>query len=271
MRRVKGQQPSSSRSTAGSTRSIPCTWGAQCSKNVRTGLNCETWRNRPSGRDWRPREGEAHVQEDCFRWEEEVGRPRGGGQWEQGPAGAGAGRAPAVNTGVGAQRWGPIPRGWRGRLLGGNPKQLTSNLLLHFLGVFCVSGPVFDRHSSSVLLERGGDVTFKTLAIWGLSCGTEWLQSAGLSCSQSCGILVHWPGLKPHPLHCKANPQPLDHQGSPQECYWKKKKKQFICLCPLKRQTTWELCIKYYLGLKWGLQCSIQHLRCLWETDSNRQ
>ena len=192
MRRVEGQQPSSSCSTAGSTRSFPLHRGGPVFQK------CQDWSELWNLREPPLREGLA----SSGGWSSCPGGlfQVGGGSGEapgRRAVGAGVGRAPAVNTGVGAQRWGPIPRGWRGRLLEGNPKQLPSDLLLHFLGVFCVSGPVFDRHSSSVLLERGGDVTFKTLAIWGLSCGIEWLQSAGLSCSQSCGILVHWPGLKP--------------------------------------------------------------------------
>ena len=36
-----------------------------------------------------------------------------------------------------------------------------------------------------------------------------------LSCSVTCGILVPQPGISPHPLHCKADSSPLDHQGIP--------------------------------------------------------
>lgn len=37
----------------------------------------------------------------------------------------------------------------------------------------------------------------------------------GLSCSAACGILFPNQGLNLHPLYCKADSLPLDHQGSP--------------------------------------------------------
>ena len=40
-------------------------------------------------------------------------------------------------------------------------------------------------------------------------------EACGLGCPAACGVLVPIQRSKPHPLHWKANSQPLDHQGSP--------------------------------------------------------
>ena len=37
----------------------------------------------------------------------------------------------------------------------------------------------------------------------------------GLSCLAACGILVPRPRIEPTSLHCKADSEPLEHQGSP--------------------------------------------------------
>ena len=60
-------------------------------------------------------------------------------------------------------------------------------------------------------------------AMWGLSCATQdlilWHVDSvvvvqGLSRLAACGILVPSLGSHPHPLHCKAASQPMDHEGS---------------------------------------------------------
>ena len=66
---------------------------------------------------------------------------------------------------------------------------------------------------------------FFFLVVSGLSCGIQDLSLRrmgsvvvvrGLSCPAACGILIPWPGIRPvHPMHCKADSLPLDHQGSP--------------------------------------------------------
>ena len=61
------------------------------------------------------------------------------------------------------------------------------------------------------------------LAMSGLSCVTQdltlWHVDSvvvvqGLSCLVACGILVPSLGSHPHPLHCKADSQPMGHEGS---------------------------------------------------------
>ena len=62
-----------------------------------------------------------------------MGRPRG-----RPAVGAEGGAGPSLEHRYG-QKSGAILRGWPRRLLEGNPKQLPSNLLLHFLGgLLCV-------------------------------------------------------------------------------------------------------------------------------------
>lgn len=61
----------------------------------------------------------------------------------------------------------------------------------------------------------------------GLSCVTQdltlWhvdsvVALQGLSCLAACGILVLSLGSHPHPLHCKTDSQPTDHEGSSHVC-----------------------------------------------------
>ena len=46
---------------------------------------------------------------------------------------------------------------------------------------------------------------------------TCWLSvvARGVSCPMACGILVPRPGIELTSPYCKADSQPLDHQGSP--------------------------------------------------------
>ena len=50
------------------------------------------------------------------------------------------------------------------------------------------------------------------LPVW---CMVSLVAVHGLSCSAACGILFPNQGLNLHPLYCKADSLPLDHQGSP--------------------------------------------------------
>ena len=62
--------------------------------------------------------------------------------------------------------------------------------------------------------ERVGSVVCGTWA-FSLRRTSSVVGVCGLSCPAACGILVPDQGLKPHPLHWKADSLPLDHQGSP--------------------------------------------------------
>ena len=80
-------------------------------------------------------------------------------------------------------------------------------------------------HSGFSLHHSGSLAVAHRLSSCGMgsrACRLGWacLVGHGLSCSEVCGILVPDQGLTPSPLHCYANSQPLDHQGSPSLQFW---------------------------------------------------